>query len=100
VRELREETGWTDLEPGALLCAWEHDFTRAGVPCARTITSTGTPARVAHPVGDHLGVSHTEEGILGWRWWTPQRAGRLAEPLWPPRLPSLLAELDDATTSD
>ncbi|MFE9999620.1 NUDIX domain-containing protein [Streptomyces avermitilis] len=32
LRELREETGWTDLEPGPPLCTWEHDFTRAGVP--------------------------------------------------------------------
>uniref|UniRef100_UPI002FDBFEC6 NUDIX domain-containing protein n=1 Tax=Streptomyces sp. IBSBF 2435 TaxID=2903531 RepID=UPI002FDBFEC6 len=32
VRELREETGWTDLALGPVLCLWEHDFTRAGVP--------------------------------------------------------------------
>lgn len=31
LRELREETGWTDLKPGELLCTWEHDFTRAGI---------------------------------------------------------------------
>ncbi|GAA3082245.1 hypothetical protein GCM10020000_80280 [Streptomyces olivoverticillatus] len=32
-RELREETGWTDIEiDGTVLCLWEHDFTRAGVP--------------------------------------------------------------------
>ncbi|MEV5274716.1 NUDIX domain-containing protein [Streptomyces werraensis] len=35
-REVREETGWTDLviEDG-VLCLWEHDFTRAGVPVRR-----------------------------------------------------------------
>ncbi|MFJ2832818.1 GNAT family N-acetyltransferase [Streptomyces sp. NPDC087263] len=100
VRELREETGWTDLEPGALLCAWEHDFTRAGVPVRQNdhIYVARGPRR--DPVGDHLGVSHTEEGILGWRWWTPQELAASPEPLWPPRLPSLLAELDDVTTSD
>ncbi len=32
LRELREETGWTDLEPGPLLCTWEHDFTHAVGP--------------------------------------------------------------------
>ncbi|MEK8142880.1 NUDIX domain-containing protein [Streptomyces sp. M10(2022)] len=31
-RELREETGWTDIEIGTVFCLWEHDFTRAGVP--------------------------------------------------------------------
>ncbi|WP_060878843.1 GNAT family N-acetyltransferase, partial [Streptomyces scabiei] len=31
-RELREETGWTDVEPGAFLRTWTHDFTRVGVP--------------------------------------------------------------------
>ncbi|MEV7991499.1 hypothetical protein AB0O67_06160 [Streptomyces sp. NPDC086077] len=35
-RELREETGWADLGiDGTLLCLWEHDFTRAGVPVRR-----------------------------------------------------------------
>ncbi|MGW7551556.1 NUDIX domain-containing protein [Streptomyces rimosus] len=32
-RELREETGWADIEAtDAVLCRWEHDFTRAGMP--------------------------------------------------------------------
>ena len=31
-RELGEETGWTDLAPGPLLCTWEHDFTWHGIP--------------------------------------------------------------------
>jgi ADP-ribose pyrophosphatase YjhB (NUDIX family)/ribosomal protein S18 acetylase RimI-like enzyme len=99
LRELREETGWTDLEPGALLCAWEHDFNRAGVPVRQHdhIYVARGPRR--EPVGDHLGVSHAEEGILGWHWWTPQELAASPEPIWPPQLPSLLAGLDDSTTS-
>ncbi|CAL9534016.1 hypothetical protein SUDANB105_04080 [Streptomyces sp. enrichment culture] len=31
LRELREETGWEDLEPGPLLCTWEHGFTHSGI---------------------------------------------------------------------
>jgi 8-oxo-dGTP pyrophosphatase MutT (NUDIX family) len=32
LRELAEETGWTDLEPGPLLHSWEHDFTHGDTP--------------------------------------------------------------------
>ncbi|MFE4695999.1 hypothetical protein ACFRIC_02795 [Streptomyces sp. NPDC056738] len=31
------------------------------------------------------------EGILGGRWWSPRELSGVGEPLWPPRLPELLA---------
>jgi len=94
VRELREETGWTDLEPGPLLCTWEHDFTRAGVPVRQHehIYVTHGPHR--EPGGARLAAAHAEDGILTWRWWTRQELADEAEPVWPPRLAELLAELD------
>ncbi|SFN01328.1 ADP-ribose pyrophosphatase YjhB, NUDIX family [Streptomyces sp. cf124] len=92
-RELREETGWTDLEPGALLCTWEHDFTRYGVPVRQhdTIYVARGPRR--EPVGGVLATSRAHEGILTWRWWTPaDLTDPTAEPVWPPHLGRLLAE--------
>ncbi|QKW00977.1 NUDIX hydrolase [Streptomyces sp. NA02536] len=90
-RELREETGWDDIAlDGTLLCRWEHDFTRAGVPVRQSehIFLAAGPRR--DPEGDLL-APHAEEGILRWRWWSPREPAGATEQLWPPRLPELLA---------
>ncbi|WP_406170795.1 GNAT family N-acetyltransferase [Streptomyces sp. NBC_00996] len=99
LRELREETGWTDLTPGLLLCTWEHDFTRAGVPVRQYehIYVARGPRR--EPAGDHLAAAHNEDGILGWRWWSPQELATSTEAHWPPHLSQLLAELGNAGPS-
>ncbi|MFJ9520478.1 NUDIX hydrolase [Kitasatospora sp. NPDC101801] len=92
-RELREETGWTDLAPGPLLCTWEHDFTWHGIPVRQSehIYLGRGPRR--DPVGD-VGEAHRADGILDWRWWTPEQlADPAADPLWPPQLPGLLADV-------
>ncbi|MFG2909438.1 NUDIX hydrolase [Kitasatospora sp. NPDC048286] len=89
-RELWEETGWSDLEPGPLLCTWEHDFTWHGTPVRQHehIYLTGGPHR--GPVGDVSEV-HAVDRILDWRWWTPaDLADENADALWPPALPELL----------
>ncbi|MFG2825126.1 NUDIX hydrolase [Kitasatospora sp. NPDC048365] len=90
-RELGEETGWTDLTPGPLLCTWEHDFTWHGIPVRQHehIFLTTGPHR--GPLGDVSAV-HSVDGILDWRWWTPEElSAEDADPLWPPQLPELLA---------
>ncbi|MDT0309722.1 NUDIX domain-containing protein [Streptomyces sp. DSM 44917] len=88
-RELAEETGWTDLEPGPLLCTWEHDYTREGVPVRQHehIYVAHGPRR--EPAGD-LAASHAADGILAWRWWTPAQLAAPEETLWPPTLHGLL----------
>lgn len=90
LRELREETGWHDVEPGPLLCTWEHDYTRSGVPVRQHehIYLADGPRR--EPTGG-TAAAHTEDGILAWRWWTPAELAATADPLWPPTLPELLA---------
>ncbi|WP_301330380.1 NUDIX hydrolase [Kitasatospora paracochleata] len=94
-RELREETGWPDIEPGPLLCTWEHDFTWHGIPVRQhehIYLATG-PLRGPH--GDVSAV-HRTDGILEWRWWTPDDLTAAdADPLWPPQLPELLAAVRD-----
>ncbi|MEU0287044.1 NUDIX domain-containing protein [Streptomyces sp. NPDC006147] len=90
-REVREETGWTDLRiEDTVLCLWEHDFTRAGVPVRQHehIFLAHAPRR--EPAGD-LTAAHTADKILTWRWWSPAELAGDHEPLWPPQLPGLLA---------
>ncbi|MDQ1046603.1 bifunctional GNAT family N-acetyltransferase/NUDIX hydrolase [Streptomyces sp. V4I2] len=98
LRELAEETGWTDLEPGPLLCTWEHDFTRAGIPVRQHdhIYVTHGPHRP--PTGPDLTTLRAEEGILAWRWWTRQELAEAPEPVWPPELARLLDESGEAGT--
>ncbi|MFF4400464.1 GNAT family N-acetyltransferase [Streptomyces sp. NPDC001480] len=92
LRELREETGWSDLEPGPLLCTWEHDFTRADIAVRQHehIYVTRGPHR--EPAVAHLAAAHAEEGILTWRWWSRRELAEEAEPVWPPGLVRLLDE--------
>ncbi|MFE9401126.1 NUDIX hydrolase [Streptomyces sp. NPDC006530] len=91
LRELREETGWADLEPGPLLCTWTHDFTRAGVPVRQFehIYLAGTPGH-GRELGPDVADEHLADGILGWRWWTPEELRRTDEQIWPPQLHALL----------
>ncbi|MBB5937378.1 NUDIX hydrolase [Streptomyces zagrosensis] len=92
-REVREETGWTDLVlSGTVLCRWEHDFTRAGVPVRQRedIFLAYGPRRDPH--GD-LTAAHAADKILHWRWWSPDDLVGDTQALWPPQLPEVLAGL-------
>ncbi|MGG8409626.1 NUDIX hydrolase [Streptomyces sp. 12297] len=82
LRELREETGWTDLAPERLLCTWEHDFTHQGVPTRQYehIYVTSGPLRDPVP----------ESPDAHWRWWDLDALAATRDPLWPPTLPALL----------
>ncbi|MFJ3171655.1 NUDIX hydrolase [Streptomyces roseus] len=87
-RELREETGWTDLEPQRLLCTWEHDFTHQGIPVRQHehIYVTTGPRRDPVP----------ESPDAHWRWLSQPALASLGEPLWPPLLAELLADAPGA----
>nr|WP_202485968.1 bifunctional GNAT family N-acetyltransferase/NUDIX hydrolase [Streptomyces sp. SID4985] len=93
-RELAEETGWTDLEPGPLLCVWEHDFTRGDVPVRQHehVYVARGPRRA--PTAAAL-TGHADEGILAWRWWSRAELAATDEPVWPQDLHRLLAERAD-----
>jgi 8-oxo-dGTP pyrophosphatase MutT (NUDIX family) len=92
-RELGEETGWTDIEFGStVLCLWEHDFTRNGVRVRQHEHIFLAHGLRRDPVGD-LAASHAADRILRWRWWSPEDLSADSEPLWPPQLPALLADV-------
>ncbi|MFE1438277.1 GNAT family N-acetyltransferase [Streptomyces sp. NPDC058739] len=95
LRELREETGWTDLEPGPLLTTWEHDFTHAVGPVRQHehVYVTRGPRREP-AAGARVAAAHAEDKILTWRWWTREELAEEAEPVWPPELAKLLDDLD------
>jgi ADP-ribose pyrophosphatase YjhB (NUDIX family) len=92
LREVREETGWSDIEPGPLLCTWEHDFTRGTVPVRQHehIYIAHAPHR---PLSGDLTAAHSADGILSARWWTPAELAAADEAMWPPNLAELLADL-------
>ncbi|MFE3637704.1 bifunctional GNAT family N-acetyltransferase/NUDIX hydrolase [Streptomyces cellostaticus] len=92
LRELTEETGWSDLRPGPLLCTWEHDFTHTGVPVHQHehVYVTRGPRR--EPAGPDLAAAHAADGILTWRWWGRRELAEEQEPVWPPGLARLLDE--------
>ncbi len=89
IRETAEETGWTDVAVGPLLCTWSHDYTRDGVATRQSETiflATG-PRRELE--GD-LTESHRVDGILAVRWWTPGALAESKAVFWPPNLPELV----------
>ncbi|SDJ57225.1 NUDIX hydrolase [Streptomyces indicus] len=90
LRELHEETGWRDLALGGLLCTWEHDFTRAGIPVRQHEHIYGAHGPRRAP-GPEVAEAHAADGILGARWWTPAELASTQEALWPPQLAAVLA---------
>ncbi|MFG2371128.1 GNAT family N-acetyltransferase [Streptomyces sp. NPDC048504] len=100
LRELQEETGWTDLEPGPLLSTREIDLTLAGTPTHQheRIYVTHGPHR--EPTGAHLTATHAQDGILAWRWWPRGELRTTTETVWPAELAVLLDELDEKGGQD
>ncbi|MEU3553602.1 bifunctional GNAT family N-acetyltransferase/NUDIX hydrolase [Streptomyces fragilis] len=95
-REVREETGWSDVTPGPLLCVWEHDFTYHGVPVRQH--EHVYLARAPHrDLSGDLTEAHRADGILAWRWWPLEELAATGETIWPPRLARLVAA---ATAAD
>jgi ADP-ribose pyrophosphatase YjhB (NUDIX family)/ribosomal protein S18 acetylase RimI-like enzyme len=99
LRELREETGWTDVEPEAFLHTWTHDFTRAGVPVRQHDHMYVARGPRREPVGGLLATARAEEGIRSWRWWTRQELIEAAQAVWPPELPGLLTGFEESEQS-
>ena len=95
LRELAEETGWTDI---ALLHEVKR-HSRVITFADRTIVQNERLylARTEHPSRQIRGVDamHASDGIAAWRWWTVAELDATGETFWPSDLADLIrAELD------
>jgi len=90
VRELAEETGWTDI---ALLrevlqrsLTMEYDGRLVRQHERHYLARTDLPGR---PLGD-VAQMHAADGIAAWRWWSLAELASTAEVIWPAELPALI----------
>ncbi|MCA1712355.1 MAG: NUDIX domain-containing protein [Actinobacteria bacterium] len=88
VRELREETGWTDVAVGDELGITQRVVVRARV---QGQVETHFVARVDEPRRPVSAAGHAADSIAAWGWFAPDALP--PEPVWPVELPSYLARL-------
>ena len=94
LRELAEETGWTDIALGPEV----GQHTRVITFPDRTVRQEERLylARTEHPRREITGVDamHASDGIAAWRWWTVPELEATDATFWPADLPALIrAEL-------
>jgi ADP-ribose pyrophosphatase YjhB (NUDIX family) len=90
LRELAEETGWTDIVLLGEVLRRRYDMDYAGRMVSQDerlyLARTDQPGRV---VGD-VAAMHVADGIAAWRWWTLAELDNTAEQVWPPGLADLI----------
>lgn len=90
LRELAEETGWTDIVLLHEVLRRSFDMDYAGTMVHQDerlyLARTDEPIR---PVGDVAAV-HATDGIAAWRWWTLAELDATDEQVWPPGLVGLI----------
>ena len=96
LRELAEETGWTDIELLHEVHRRSHTMEWAGrlVHQAERLYL----ARTDRPERPITGVDamHESDGISAWRWWTLDELTTTTDKVWPEVLPDLIrSELAD-----
>jgi 8-oxo-dGTP pyrophosphatase MutT (NUDIX family) len=88
-RELREETGWTDVTLGPLLGEGTRPLPAHGglqheTHFAARVDDRGRPVDCA---------GHEVDSIAAWRWWTVNELAGSDATVWPAELPSYLSML-------
>ncbi len=90
IRELAEETGWTDIALLRELLSREFEMEYAGRMVRQRerwyLARTGEPRREIRGVD----AMHAADGIAAWRWWTPAELESATEDIWPRNLADLL----------
>jgi ADP-ribose pyrophosphatase YjhB (NUDIX family) len=90
LRELAEETGWTDIVPTREVLRRNFDMDYAGRMVHQEerlyLARTTQPMRA---VGD-VSTMHAADGIAAWRWWTLAELDSTGEQVWPPGLTALI----------
>ena len=97
LRELAEETGWTDIELLAEIHQRSHTMEWAGQLVYQAerlyLARTDQPAR---PISG-VDAMHASDGIAAWRWWTIDELTSTDQTIWPAELAELIRqELGDA----
>ena len=92
LRELAEETGWTDIALLGEVLRRRYDMHYAGRMVSQDerlyLARTDQPQRA---VGD-VAAMHEADGIAAWRWWTLAELDATDEQVWPPRLAELIRD--------
>jgi 8-oxo-dGTP pyrophosphatase MutT (NUDIX family) len=90
LRELAEETGWTDIVLLREVLRRRYDMDYAGRMVSQDerlyLARTDQSQRV---IGD-VAAMHAADGIAAWRWWTLAELDHTDEQVWPPRLADLI----------
>ena len=92
LRELAEETGWSDIPLGAevLRRTWSMEYAGRLVQQRERLylARTSVPGREIHGVD----AMHAADGIAAWRWWTLAELDATSETVWPTGLADLIRQ--------
>jgi ADP-ribose pyrophosphatase YjhB (NUDIX family) len=96
LRELAEETGWTDIELQHEVHQRSHTMEWSGQLVQQSehlyLARTDEPERQITGVD----AMHESDGIAAWRWWTVDELTTTGEKIWPAVLADLIrSELGD-----
>lgn len=97
LRELAEETGWTDIELLGEIHRRSHLMEWSGqlVYQAERLYLARTDQQARQITG--VDAMHASDGIAAWRWWTVAELTSTGQKIWPAELPELIRqELGDA----
>jgi ADP-ribose pyrophosphatase YjhB (NUDIX family) len=90
LRELAEETGWTDIVLLREVLRRSYDMDYAGRMVRQEerlyLARTDEPGREIRDVA----AMHAADGIAAWRWWTLAELEDTEEHVWPPGLAGLI----------
>jgi ADP-ribose pyrophosphatase YjhB (NUDIX family) len=92
LRELAEETGWTDIALIGEIHRRSHTMEWAGqiVDQAERLFLARTD-RPARPISG-VDAMHASDGIAAWRWWTLAELTSTAQTIWPAELAALIEQ--------
>lgn len=92
LRELAEETGWTDITLQAEVLRRDYDMDYAGTMVHQDerlyLARTDLPEREITGVA----AMHAADGIAAWRWWSLAELDATGEQVWPPGLADLIRQ--------
>jgi ADP-ribose pyrophosphatase YjhB (NUDIX family) len=91
LRELAEETGWTDITLGPEVARRTIVLRLGYGPVVRQdeclfLARTGVPGRAVTGVEE----MHASDGIAEWRWWALDEIEATTDVIWPADLPGLI----------